>query len=168
MYTTPLVAVTLLRFKFWGIKADLFLQPCYLEVKCLSKCLYNCTIKSCRRLINNRCLLPSKRWCWCIFWVITKRAQSMCQWIGSFYSFIKMCNLKLPPPSSSVYWTLTLQKTEVSKFIRNLGSQIFSLPVSLQCLVIGEITCSKMVVVLNKTDLLPVEKKKQVVEKVRN
>ncbi|XP_033647872.1 selenocysteine-specific elongation factor-like [Asterias rubens] len=37
---------------------------------------------------------------------------------------------------------------------------------SAECLVIGEITCSKMVVVLNKTDLLPVEKKKQVVEKM--
>ncbi|XP_077977999.1 selenocysteine-specific elongation factor-like [Glandiceps talaboti] len=35
-----------------------------------------------------------------------------------------------------------------------------------ECLVIGEITCQKMVVVLNKVDLLPPEKKKQQIEKM--
>ncbi|XP_038054019.1 selenocysteine-specific elongation factor-like [Patiria miniata] len=37
---------------------------------------------------------------------------------------------------------------------------------SAECLVIGEITCSKMVVVLNKIDLLPAQKKTQMIEKM--
>ncbi|XP_070564699.1 selenocysteine-specific elongation factor-like [Ptychodera flava] len=35
-----------------------------------------------------------------------------------------------------------------------------------ECLVIGEITCEKMVVVLNKTDLLPPQKKQQQIDKM--
>ena len=35
-----------------------------------------------------------------------------------------------------------------------------------ECLVIGEITCSKMIVVLNKLDLVPVENREKAVEKV--
>lgn len=35
-----------------------------------------------------------------------------------------------------------------------------------ECLVIGEITCEKMIVVLNKVDLLPVEKKQAMIEKM--
>lgn len=35
-----------------------------------------------------------------------------------------------------------------------------------ECLVIGQITCEKMVVVLNKVDLLPAEKRDAMVEKV--
>lgn len=35
-----------------------------------------------------------------------------------------------------------------------------------ECLVIGEITCSKMIVVLNKVDLIPHEKRSSVIEKV--
>ena len=35
-----------------------------------------------------------------------------------------------------------------------------------ECLVIGQITCKKMVVVLNKIDLLPLEKKETAIEKV--
>jgi len=35
-----------------------------------------------------------------------------------------------------------------------------------ECLVIGEITCDKMIVVLNKVDLLPPEKKQSLIEKV--
>ncbi|XP_059472372.1 selenocysteine-specific elongation factor [Neocloeon triangulifer] len=35
-----------------------------------------------------------------------------------------------------------------------------------ECLVIGEITCNKMIVVLNKSDLLPVEKKQATIEKM--
>lgn len=35
-----------------------------------------------------------------------------------------------------------------------------------ECLVIGEITCSKMIVVLNKVDLLPVGKKDNMIDKV--
>lgn len=36
-----------------------------------------------------------------------------------------------------------------------------------ECLVIGEITCDKMIVVLNKVDLLPPEKREASVEKVK-
>ena len=35
-----------------------------------------------------------------------------------------------------------------------------------ECLVIGEITCDKMVIVLNKIDLIPHEKRAQTIEKV--
>lgn len=35
-----------------------------------------------------------------------------------------------------------------------------------ECLVIGEIACSKMTVVLNKVDMLPPEKRKSLIEKV--
>ena len=35
-----------------------------------------------------------------------------------------------------------------------------------ECLIIGEIACEKMIVVLNKTDLLPSEKKTSMIEKV--
>lgn len=35
-----------------------------------------------------------------------------------------------------------------------------------ECLVIGEITCPKMIVVLNKVDLLPPDKKEAMIEKV--
>ena len=35
-----------------------------------------------------------------------------------------------------------------------------------ECLVIGEIACEKMLVVLNKTDLLPAEKRQAAIEKV--
>ena len=35
-----------------------------------------------------------------------------------------------------------------------------------ECLVIGEITCDTMLVVINKVDLLPKEKREQAVEKV--
>lgn len=35
-----------------------------------------------------------------------------------------------------------------------------------ECLVIGEITCEKMIVVLNKVDLLPPDKKDAAIEKV--
>ncbi len=35
-----------------------------------------------------------------------------------------------------------------------------------ECLVIGEISCNNMVVVLNKVDLLPKEKKDAMIEKV--
>ncbi len=35
-----------------------------------------------------------------------------------------------------------------------------------ECLVIGEIACEKMLVVLNKTDLLPEEKRQASIEKV--
>ena len=35
-----------------------------------------------------------------------------------------------------------------------------------ECLVIGEIACEKMLVVLNKTDLLPAEKREAAIEKV--
>jgi 50S ribosomal subunit-associated GTPase HflX len=37
-----------------------------------------------------------------------------------------------------------------------------------ECLVIGEITCDTMVVVINKLDLVPKEKREETVEKVRN
>lgn len=37
-----------------------------------------------------------------------------------------------------------------------------------ECLVIGEITCNKMVVVLNKIDLIPNEKRHPTIEKVFN
>ncbi|XP_022081004.1 selenocysteine-specific elongation factor-like [Acanthaster planci] len=37
---------------------------------------------------------------------------------------------------------------------------------SAECLIIGEITCSKMVIVLNKTDLLPAPKKTLMIEKM--
>jgi selenocysteine-specific elongation factor len=36
-----------------------------------------------------------------------------------------------------------------------------------ECLVIGEITCKKMIIVLNKTDLLPQEKRQAMIDKVR-
>lgn len=36
-----------------------------------------------------------------------------------------------------------------------------------ECLVIGEITCKKMIIVLNKTDLLPQEKRQAVIDKAR-
>ncbi len=36
-----------------------------------------------------------------------------------------------------------------------------------ECLVIGEITCDKMLVVVNKVDLVPKEKREQTVEKVK-
>ena len=36
-----------------------------------------------------------------------------------------------------------------------------------ECLVIGEITCNKMVVVLNKIDLIEPEKRKSAIEKVK-
>lgn len=36
-----------------------------------------------------------------------------------------------------------------------------------ECLVIGEITCKKMIIVLNKTDLLPQEKRQAMIEKAR-
>ena len=35
-----------------------------------------------------------------------------------------------------------------------------------ECLVIGEITCQKMIVVLNKVDLLPADKKVQMIDRV--
>ena len=35
-----------------------------------------------------------------------------------------------------------------------------------ECLVIGEIACERMMVVLNKVDLLPVEKRQIAIEKV--
>ena len=35
-----------------------------------------------------------------------------------------------------------------------------------ECLVIGEITCQKMIVVLNKVDLLPSDKKLQQIDRV--
>lgn len=35
-----------------------------------------------------------------------------------------------------------------------------------ECLVIGEIACERMMVVLNKVDLLPVEKRQTAIEKV--
>lgn len=35
-----------------------------------------------------------------------------------------------------------------------------------ECLVIGEITCQKMIVVLNKVDLLPSDKKTQMIDRV--
>jgi selenocysteine-specific elongation factor len=35
-----------------------------------------------------------------------------------------------------------------------------------ECLVIGEVTCQKMIVVLNKTDLLPEGKRKALIDKV--
>lgn len=35
-----------------------------------------------------------------------------------------------------------------------------------ECLVIGEITCGKMLIVLNKIDLVPAEKRLQTIEKV--
>lgn len=35
-----------------------------------------------------------------------------------------------------------------------------------ECLVIGEITCNKMVVVLNKIDLIPNEKRQPTIDKV--
>ena len=35
-----------------------------------------------------------------------------------------------------------------------------------ECLVIGEITCSRMVVVLNKIDLIPGEKRQATIDKV--
>ena len=35
-----------------------------------------------------------------------------------------------------------------------------------ECLVIGEVTCQKMIVVLNKTDLLPEEKRTVMIDKV--
>ena len=35
-----------------------------------------------------------------------------------------------------------------------------------ECLVIGEITCQKMIIVLNKVDLLPTEKKAQMIDRV--
>lgn len=35
-----------------------------------------------------------------------------------------------------------------------------------ECLVIGEITCNKMIVVLNKIDLIPNEKRQPTIEKV--
>ena len=37
-----------------------------------------------------------------------------------------------------------------------------------ECLVIGEILCDRMIVVLNKIDLLPVEKRNASIEKVFN
>ena len=37
-----------------------------------------------------------------------------------------------------------------------------------ECLVIGEITCDTMLVVINKIDLLPKDKRDQAVEKVRS
>lgn len=36
-----------------------------------------------------------------------------------------------------------------------------------ECLVIGEITCDHMIIVLNKVDLIPQEKREAQVEKVR-
>ena len=36
-----------------------------------------------------------------------------------------------------------------------------------ECLVIGEIACEKMLVVLNKTDLIPEAKRQAAIEKVR-
>ncbi|XP_069688405.1 selenocysteine-specific elongation factor [Periplaneta americana] len=36
-----------------------------------------------------------------------------------------------------------------------------------ECLVIGEVTCQKMIVVLNKTDLLPAEKRSSITEKMK-
>ena len=35
-----------------------------------------------------------------------------------------------------------------------------------ECLVIGEITCSKMIVVLNKIDSVPADKRNKTIEKV--
>jgi selenocysteine-specific elongation factor len=35
-----------------------------------------------------------------------------------------------------------------------------------ECLVIGEVTCQKMIVVLNKTDLLPEGKRTALIDKV--
>lgn len=35
-----------------------------------------------------------------------------------------------------------------------------------ECLVIGEVTCKRMVVVLNKVDLIPEDKRSSVIEKV--
>lgn len=35
-----------------------------------------------------------------------------------------------------------------------------------ECLIIGEITCQKMLVVLNKIDLIPAEKRQQTIDKV--
>lgn len=35
-----------------------------------------------------------------------------------------------------------------------------------ECLIIGEITCSKMLVVLNKIDLIPSEKRQSTIDKV--
>ena len=35
-----------------------------------------------------------------------------------------------------------------------------------ECLIIGQITCDKMIVVLNKIDLLPTEKRQYQIEKV--
>ena len=35
-----------------------------------------------------------------------------------------------------------------------------------ECLVIGEITCSKMIVVLNKIDSIPLDKREKTIEKV--
>jgi selenocysteine-specific elongation factor len=35
-----------------------------------------------------------------------------------------------------------------------------------ECLVIGEVTCKKMIVVLNKTDLLPEGKRTTLIDKV--
>ena len=36
-----------------------------------------------------------------------------------------------------------------------------------ECLVIGEVTCDKMIIVLNKIDLLPEDKRSAAVERVR-
>ena len=37
-----------------------------------------------------------------------------------------------------------------------------------ECLIIGEITCEMMLVVLNKIDLIPIEKRQATIEKVRH
>lgn len=50
-------------------------------------------------------------------------------------------------------------------FIANSDSRI-SVDFHPQCLVIGEIACKKMLVVLNKVDLLQPEKKQQQIDKV--
>uniref|UniRef100_A0ACB8EHP1 Uncharacterized protein n=1 Tax=Sphaerodactylus townsendi TaxID=933632 RepID=A0ACB8EHP1_9SAUR len=63
-------------------------------------------------------------------------------------------------------------------FSRDSGAQIIDLMMlvidvtkgmqtqSAECLVIGQIACQKMIVVLNKTDLLPEEKRQAVIEKM--
>jgi selenocysteine-specific elongation factor len=35
-----------------------------------------------------------------------------------------------------------------------------------ECLIIGEITCDRMMIVLNKTDLIPPEKRQSTIERV--
>lgn len=63
-------------------------------------------------------------------------------------------------------------------FLSTIGAQIIDLMMlvvdvvkgvqtqTAECLLIGELTCPRMVVVLNKTDLLPLNKRQSAIEKM--